>query len=179
MKKALLLLCAAISLAAVSCKCNKNNSGDPKDEVITEAPSNLQTQEYIEGRIAEMYGFALAQDKYEDADVKFFTKDLLDLQEKVLKKQNESGNLYIDHDHWVMGQDCHNPSYEFVKAEDINAQTAKAYVKVKAFDDQENPTLVRLTLKFNGDDWMVDDIEEEYEGVFYSHRKMYDEALAE
>ena len=178
MRKTLLLLCAAISFAAMSCKCNGNTEGTDEPEV-TEAPSNLQTQEYIEGRIAEIYGFVINEEKYTEADEKFFTKDFFALQEKVLEKQKASGNLYIDHDHWIMGQDCHNPSYEFVKAEDINAQTAKAYVKVKAFDNQETPALVRFTLKFNGDDWMVDDIEEEFEGTFYSHRKMYEEALAE
>jgi hypothetical protein len=179
MKKVLLLLCAAAVIAAISCKSDKNKADDPENEVIAEAPANLQTQEYIEGRMAEIYGFVLGESKYTEADEKFFTKDFFALQEKVLKKQNESGNLYIDHDHWIMGQDCHNPSYEFVKAEEINGQTAKAYVKVKAFDEQEKPELVRFTLRFNGDEWMVDDIEEEYEGVFYSHRKMYEEALAE
>ncbi len=179
MKKFLLLSAALITVLAVSCKNDGKDAQQEKANEISSAPATIQTQEYIEDRIAEIYGFVLGESKFTEADEKFFTQDFFDLQEKVLKKQKESGNLYIDHDHWIMGQDCHNPSYEFVKAEEINGQTAKAYVKVKAFDDQETPSLVRFTLRYNGDEWMVDDIEEEYEGEFYSHRKMYEDALAE
>lgn len=180
MKKLIFLLCAALMVAVSSCNNNPKEEGKVigEDSLGVAAPMDLQTQEYIEGRVSDMYNYALSS-VIDDADKKFFTPDFFALQEKVLEKQNETGDLIIDHDHWVMGQDTHNPSFEFVKAEEIGPHYAKAYVKVKAFDDQEQPTLVRLTLRYNGDDWMVDDIEEEYEGVFYSHRKNYEEALAE
>ncbi|MBP5391501.1 MAG: DUF3828 domain-containing protein [Bacteroidales bacterium] len=180
MKKLIFLLCAALMIAVSSCNNNPKDTGDVigEDSLGVAAPMDLQTQEYIEGRISDMYNYAFSA-AMDDADKKFFTPDFYDLQEKVLKKQGETDNLYIDHDHWVMGQDCHNPSFEFVKAEEIGPYYAKAYVNVKAFDDQEKPELVRLTLRYNGDDWMIDDIEEQYEGAFYSHRKIYEEALDE
>lgn len=177
MKKFFILLLAA-SVFAVSCNNNPKEEGKVigEDSLGVAAPMDLQTQEYIEGRVSDIYNYAITS-VMDDADEKFLTPDFYALQEKVIEKQRETDNLYIDHDHWIMGQDSHNPSFEFLKAEDIDPHYAKAYVNVKAFDDQEKPTLVRLTLRYNGDDWMIDDIEEEYEGVFYSHRKMYEEAL--
>ena len=178
MKRILLFFAAFAVISLSSCRDNKKDNPEPANPAEEfEAPQTIQTQEYIEGRISDIYNYAFTTEM-DDADKKFFTPDFYDLQEKVMKKQSSGDEFYIDHDHWVMGQDCQNPSFEFVKAEEINPHSAKAYVNVKAFDDQEKPTLVRLTLKYDGDDWQIDDIEEEYEGVFYSHRKMYDEALA-
>ena len=176
MKKFLLALGAAVMILAVSCKDDKNKNNNEKPEV-PEAPTEVQSQEYIEARINDIYTDALGSG--EDVDTKYCTPEFLELQDKVYNKENQTGYLYIDHDHWLMAQDAHNPSFLFEKAEDINAHTAVAYVKVKAFDDQENYDRVKLILKYNGEDWMVDDIEEEFEGVFYSQRKIYEEALAE
>jgi len=179
MEKIVFLLAASL-LLMVSCKNDgKGEPGDVYADSTVVAPVQMQTQEYIEGRISDIYGYAFDELVNSDTDKKFFTPSFYELQEKVMAKQDKEGYAIIDHDHWVMGQDAHNPSYEFVKAEEVDGKTAKAYVKVKAFDNQPEATLVRLTLKYNGDEWMVDDIEEDYDGVFYSHRKMYDEALAE
>ena len=180
MKKLFFLLCAALMIAVSSCNNNPKEEGEVigEDSLGVAAPMDLQTQEYIEGRVSDMYNYAISS-VMDDADKKFFTPDFYALQEKVLEKQNETGDLIIDHDHWIMGQDSHNPSFEFVKAEEIGPYYAKAYVNVKAYDDQEKPELVRLTLRYNGDDWMVDDIEEQFEGAFYSQRKIYEEALSE
>ena len=162
-----------------SCQNDGGENNGNADTLGVNAPTNLQSQEYIEGRINDIYESAFsALSSEEDTDLKYFTDDFFSLQKKVIEKQRETEMIYIDHNHWVMAQDCENPSFMFDRAEEIGNHYAKAYVRVKPFASNPSTTLVRLTLKYNGEDWMIDDIEEEYDGVFYSHRKMYEEALA-
>ncbi len=171
--KLLFLLCTVAALTLSSCNRNKTGNSD------REQKNELQTEEQIKACVTKIYDYAFGTEKTTDEiDKEFFTPDFYALQKSVLEKQTKDQTLYIDHDHWVMGQDCHNPSYEIVKVEDIQAKSAKVYINVKAFDDQITPTLVRLTLELIGNEWKIKDIEEEYEGVFHSHKSYYNEVLA-
>lgn len=173
MSKLLFLLCTVAALTLSSCNRNKTGNSDKEQK------NELQTEEQIKVCVTKIYDYAFRAEKnMEDIDKEFFTPDFYTLQEAVLEKQRKDQAPYIDHDHWVMGQDCHNPSYEIVKVEDIQAKSAKVYINVKAFDDQITPTLVRLTLELIGNEWKIKDIEEEYEGVFHSHKSYYNEVLA-
>ena len=183
MKKFLLFSAAILTMLAASCKNDgKEDQKDPNQvQEAPQAPATMQTQEYIEGRINDIYETAFkGGDDMFDLDKEVFTPDFYELQEKVLEKQNKTCDVLIDHDHWVMGQDCMNPSFKFIKADEITPTSAKVYLEVKAFEDQEKPVKVRLTLQYDGDDWMIADIEEDcYDNPdeYYSHRQEYEEYL--
>ena len=90
MKKLMFLLCAAVMIA-FSCNRNPKDTGEVigEDSLGVAAPMDLQTQEYIEGRVSDMYNYAIKTVMF-DADKKFFTPDFYALQEKVLEKQEKT-----------------------------------------------------------------------------------------
>ena len=105
------------------------------------------TKEYISQRIDTIY-------KYRD-DAKCCSNRYNELTNKACKIAEELEDMFIDSDHWVVGQDI-NPKWSY-KIRNIKIESdsiAWAEMTIHNFSDHK----VRLKLLYERDDWFVDDI---------------------
>ena len=105
------------------------------------------TKEYITQRIDTIY-------KYRD-DAKCCSNRYNELTNKACKIAEELEDMFIDSDHWVVGQDI-DPKWSY-KIRNIKIESdsiAWAEMTIHNFSDQK----VRLKLLYESDDWFVDDI---------------------
>ena len=103
-------------------------------------------KEYITQRIDTIY-------KYRD-DAKCCSKRFNDLTNKACKIADELDDIFIDCDHWVMGQDI-DPKWSY-KIRNIKVESdsiAWAELTIHNFSNHK----VRLKLIYERDDWFVDD----------------------
>ena len=154
-KKISLAFLALMMLAACGDKTSKN-VGDA-DSLPQTPNTSLQektagdafkhSQEYITQRIDSIY-------KYRDDDI-CCSNRYNDLTNQACKIAEELSDLYIDCDHWIMGQDI-APDWSY-KIRNINIESDSiAWVKmtIHNFSDRK----VKLKLLYEREDWFVDDI---------------------
>lgn len=105
------------------------------------------TQEYISQRIDTIY-------KYRD-DAVCCSNRYNDLTNQACKIAEELSDLYIDCDHWIMGQDVASDwSYKIRYINIESDSIAWAEMTIHNFSDRK----VRLKLLYERGDWFVDDI---------------------
>ena len=105
------------------------------------------TKEYITQRIDTIY-------KYRDDDM-CCSKRYNDLSNQACKIAEELEDMFIDSDHWVVGQDI-NPKWSY-KIKNIKIESdsiAWVELNIHNFSDHK----VRLKLLYEREDWFVDDI---------------------
>ena len=105
------------------------------------------TNEYITQRIDTIY-------KYRDDDM-CCSKRYNDLTNQACKIAEELEDMFIDSDHWVVGQDI-NPKWSY-KIKNIKIESdsiAWVELNIHNFSDHK----VRLKLLYEREDWFVDDI---------------------
>lgn len=146
----------------VACGDKTNNTGVDADSLNADtllsspAPSLQEraggeaakhTQEYITQRIDTIY-------KYRD-DAVCCSNRYNDLTNQACKIAEELEDMFIDSDHWVVGQDI-DPKWSY-KIRNIKIESdsiAWAEITIHNFSNHK----VRLKLLYERDDWFVDDI---------------------
>jgi hypothetical protein len=143
----------------VACGDKTSKTGVDADSLITESATikptiatvNLDsvrhTKEYITQRIDTIY-------KYKD-DAVCCSNRYNELTNQACKIADELEDLYIECDHWVVGQDI-DPNWSY-KISNINIESdsiAWAEMSIHNFSDHK----VRLKLLYERGDWFVDDI---------------------
>lgn len=154
-KKISLAFLALMMLVACGDKTSKN-IGDadslplsPNTSIHESAEGETikHTKEYITQRIDTIY-------KYRD-DAVCCSNRYNELTNQACKIADELEDLYIDCDHWVVGQDI-DPKWSY-KVSNINIESDSitwAEMKIHNFSDHK----VRLKLLYERGDWFVDDI---------------------
>lgn len=156
MKK--MMLMAGVSLMVMACGNSQSGATYQKvDKSATESDvNNKLSQEYIALRIDSFY---LWQN-----DSLCCTQSYLALDRKAQEVSKNRDEMYRDADHWVMGQDVSGDwSYELQSVQFTSDSAATAKVNVHNFTDQE----VYLDLRYERDDWYVDNFRMVYEGTDY------------
>lgn len=143
----------------VACGDKTNNTGVDADSLTTDSATiqpaiatvNLDsvrhTKEYITQRIDTIY-------KYRDDSI-CCSNRYNDLTNQACKIAEELEDMFIDSDHWVVGQDI-DPKWSY-KIRNIKIESdsiAWAEITIHNFSNHK----VRLKLLYERDDWFVDDI---------------------
>ena len=158
MQKKISLAFLAIMML-VACGEKTNKTGVDADSLITESATikpaiatvNLDsvrhTKEYITQRIDTIY-------KYRD-DAVCCSNRYNELTNQACKIADEIEDLFIESDHWVVGQDIEpNWSYKIRNIKIESDSIAWAEITIHNFSDRK----VRLKLLYERGDWFVDDI---------------------
>ena len=148
-------LMAAAVLSLTGCGSKQKNDApnvSPKTSTVTDKLS----QEYIVQRIDTIYQLK--------NDSLCCSKSYLTLDSMARSISERDGTVYLDADHWVVGQDI-DPEWrcELVSVNNITDHTANVTLNVHNFTDEE----VILDLVFERDDWYVDNFYFYYEGSDY------------
>ena len=89
-----------------------------------------------------------------DYDSMFCSTQYVELQKQCNQMSAETGFIFIDADHWIMGQDISEDwSYKVVKVSDITETTATVDMEIQNFGKQTG----QLELVFERGDWYVND----------------------
>ena len=158
MQKKISLVFLAITML-VACGEKTSKTGVDADSLTTDSAtiqpyiatidldSVRHTKEYITQRIDTIY-------KYRDDDM-CCSKRYNDLTNQACKIAEELEDMFIDSDHWVVGQDI-NPKWSY-KIRNIKIESdsiAWVELNIHNFSDHK----VRLKLLYEREDWFVDDI---------------------
>lgn len=150
------LLLLFILLTACGGNKQENDSiGSTKTDVVLddEQDSIRHTKEYIAQRVDTLY-------KYKD-DNRFCSAHYLMLDAQCSKLSHESGYVYRDYDHWVVGQDIDKKwSYKIKEIKKITETTAEVEMTIHNFRKMN----VILDLVFERGDWYVDDFHTSFSG---------------
>jgi len=122
------------------------------------ADSLKHTQEYIIQRIDTIY-------KYKD-NSRFCSQRYLALDAEASQLSDELDELYIDSDHWIVGQDIDTQwRYQVKKIIAISDSIATVELVIHNFSDQK----VVLDLLYERGDWYVDDFHTFYQEDGVTH----------
>ena len=154
-KKISLAFLAIMMLVACGDKTSKNvgdadslpHSPNTSIQESAEGEAVKHTKEYITQRIDTIY-------KYKD-DAVCCSNRYNELTNQACKIADELEDLYIDCDHWVVGQDI-DPNWSY-KVSNINIESdsiAWAEMTIHNFSDHK----VKLKLLYERGDWFVDDL---------------------
>ena len=158
MQKKISLAFLAITML-VACGDKTSNTGADADSLATDTAviqpfiatidldSVRHTKEYITQRIDTIY-------KYRD-DAMCCSNRYNELTNQACKIAEELEDMFIDSDHWVVGQDI-DPKWSY-KVRNIKIESdsiAWAEMTIHNFSNHK----VRLKLLYERDDWFVDDI---------------------
>lgn len=169
-------LIMAMVCMMTSCGDKGKGMANSLKEAAVDINDGKHTEAYIRERIAFIYShfkyipyieeeepynpYDEEQKKEEDTpglfdyDSMFCSTRYYELQKECLKFCNETGNIFIDADHWIMGQDMSEDwSYKVDKVEDITKTTATVKMIIHNFSDHNGI----LSLRFERGDWYVDD----------------------
>jgi hypothetical protein len=168
MKKAILLVAAAIALTACGTH-KKAESGASKTTVPVsvkkQAVSKAQkhTAEYIQQRIAAIYR-CYDNPQYDEAGMRLmapredYDSIYCSTRYKALLKEaldlEEEDDILLDYDHWTSSQDDTNFTCKTVTVSNLTDSTAIAKVNEENVGKSYAVTLVLL---FERNDWFVDD----------------------
>jgi hypothetical protein len=109
----------------------------------------------IDAAIKVMYDEVFGSDESFEMDEKYTSSDYKALDAKAAEVAD--GDLYIDANHWIQGQDCDKPSMSVFSVKKVSDNKAVAKVHIKQFKDSDDTTLVKLILLFENGKWVVDD----------------------
>lgn len=89
-----------------------------------------------------------------DYDSMFCTTHYYELEKQCNQMSAETGFIFLDADHWIMGQDISEDwSYKVMKVSDITETTATVEMEIQNFEKQTGI----LELVFERGDWYVND----------------------
>ena len=146
------------SMTACGNKTSESSaSGDSITVSTTQVPSDPQhSPEFITLRIDTIY-------KLRNND-SCCSQRYMALYNKARQLSEEDGTLFIDYDHWIVGQDIDEEwSYELMSINNITDSTAQATMNIQNFSDQK----VVLDLVFERGSWYVDNFHFFFEGFDY------------
>ena len=146
------------SMAACGNKTSESSaSGDSITVSTMQVPSDPQhSPEFITLRIDTIY-------KLRNND-SCCSQRYMALYNKARQLSEEDGTLFIDYDHWIVGQDIDEEwSYELMSINNITDSTAQATMNIQNFSDQK----VVLDLVFERGSWYVDNFHFFFEGFDY------------
>ena len=129
-------------------------TGTTSNSVIGVADtSDKHTEAYIRQRIDAIY--SQVDQCHVDLDSAFCTQRYYSLLQRASQLSGKTGFVFLDYNHWIMGQDS-SPDCSFTaKKIDINTDsTAVVEMDIRNFG-QHNP--VTLELRYERGDWYVDD----------------------
>lgn len=162
MKKIINIFVVAIVVMMVACGKKTQAVYEETDAVVAESvtrgdtllntDSLRHTAEYIAQRIDTIY-------KYK-SNRRFCSRRYLELDAEASKLSEEMGYIYIDSDHWIVGQDTDpNWRYYLKSILSMNDSIASVEMMVHNFNDHK----VILNLLYERGDWYVDDFHTFYE----------------
>ena len=161
MNKTSLCLWAILSIGVSSCGNKTQGTGSTGDSTavtmtVTADNDGKHTAEYIALRLSKIYELR--------NDSLCCSQHYLGLYAEASEKSQSEGTIFLDADHWTMGQDVSEDwSYGLQQVNNITDTTAKATMIIHNFTDQK----VVLDLVFERDDWYVDNFYSYYEGADY------------
>lgn len=130
----------------------KNNEVVVADSVATTGVDK-HSESYIRQRIDTIYSHVDL--RLGNLDSAFCTQRYCALQEKAMQLSEETGFIFLDYDHWIMGQDVSPEwTYDTEKIDNITDSTAVVEMDIRNFSKHN---YVLLELKFERGDWYVDD----------------------
>lgn len=158
MKKQFFICLMAVTVLSLTGCGNKQKDDNSYVKPKTGVVSDKLSQEYIVQRIDTIYKLK--------NDSLCCSQRYLSLDSMANSISERDGTVYLDADHWIVGQDV-DPEwrYELVSVNNITDHTANVTLNVHNFTDEE----VILDLVFERDDWYVDNF------YFYYERSDYDE----
>lgn len=150
------------------CSSNESNIDSSNGSVeaqVTDSLDNVSAKELtngadytesdIEAAIKVMYDEVFGSDESLEMEEKYTSSDYKALDAKAAEVAD--GDLYIDANHWIQGQDCDKPSMSVFSVKKESDNKAIAKVHIKQFQDNDDTSLVKLILLFENGKWVVDD----------------------
>ena len=128
MKLHIFVITSVLVLAACG---NNTNQATAKTSVTTDGKHSV---EYITQRLNAIYN-----DVYSNAfmlienDHKYMSSEYNRLQDKAMEIAQRNGDLVVDADHWIQGQEWTEPKMTVQSVNDITENTANAVVKITKF----------------------------------------------
>lgn len=169
-KKYIPYIIGAFVLLMIIGYCSSNESDNVSsngniEAQVTDSVDNVSAKELtkgadytesdIEAAIKVMYDEVFGSDESFEMDEKYTSSDYKALDAKAAEVAD--GDLYIDANHWIQGQDCDKPSMSVFSVKKVSDNKAVAKVHIKQFKDSDDTTLVKLILLFENGKWVVDD----------------------
>lgn len=161
MNKTSLCLGAVLAIGLSACGNKTQGTGTAADSTaiattISADNDGKHTAEYIALRLTKIYELR--------NDSLCCSQHYRDLYAQASEKSKNEGTIFMDADHWVMGQDVSEDwSYGLQQVNNITDSSAQATMIIHNFTDQK----VVLDLVFERDDWYVDNFHSYYEGAEY------------
>ncbi|MBQ4366985.1 MAG: DUF3828 domain-containing protein [Muribaculaceae bacterium] len=152
---------------------NNTNQATAKTSVTTDGKHSV---EYITQRLNAIYN-----DVYSNAfmlienDHKYMSSEYNRLQDKAMEIAQRNGDLVVDADHWIQGQEWTEPKMTVQSVNDITENTANAVVKITKFGGtpDESEDLITLPLVFERGDWYIDNMIQQWEGETLDEKAWY------
>ena len=179
MKKILFLFLAATLMLNCGNKTGKSVSDTDSvavDSMVADAGIDKHSEAYIRQRIETIYkGVGKSTYDSEGRKIEYehipFNRDSAYCSERyyALKKEaleicNETGDILYDYDYWVCGQDFSDDwSCKVAKVYEITDSTALVDLMIHNFNDKETT----IALRFERDDWYIDDFTPESDDKEY------------
>ena len=179
MKKILFLFLAATLMLNCGSKTGKSVSDTDSvavDSMVADAGIDKHSEAYIRQRIDTIYkGVGKSTYDSEGRKIEYehipFNRDSAYCSERyyALKKEaleicNETGDILYDYDYWVCGQDFSDDwSCKVAKVYEITDSTALVDLMIHNFNDKETT----IALRFERDDWYIDDFTPESDDKEY------------
>ena len=157
---------------------NKSKSSEVvADSVAIATVVDKHSETYIRQRIDTIYSYV--DQGLVNLDSIFCTRRYYTLSEQASQVSEETGYLFLDYDHWIMGQDS-SPEWTYTvkRIDNITDSTAIVEMDIRNFG-QHNA--VNLELRFERDDWFVDNfVSYDDDGqMVYSELKVMEDFITE
>ena len=179
MKKILFLFLAATLMLNCGNKTGKSVSDTDSvavDSMVADAGIDKHSEAYIRQRIDTIYeSFGKPTYDSEGREVDYIHSPLnrdsaycseryYALKKEALEICNETGDILYDYDYWVCGQDFSEDwSFKVAKVYEITDSTALVDLLIHNFNDKETT----IALRFERDDWYIDDFTPESDDKEY------------
>ena len=136
-----------------ACGNKTRNSEVVTDSTATTMVVDKHSETYIRQRIDTIYNHV--DQRLINLDSAFCTQRYNVLLEKASQLSEETGYLFLDYDHWIMGQDVSPEwTYDVKKIDKMTDSTVVVEMDIRNFGRHNSVT---LELKFERDNWYVDD----------------------
>ena len=179
MKKILFLFLAATLMLNCGNKTGKSVSDTDSvavDSMVADAGIDKHSEAYIRQRIDTIYE-SVGKPTYDsegrevdyihsplNRDSAYCSERYYALKKEALEICNETGDILYDYDYWVCGQDFSEDwSFKVAKVYEITDSTALVDLLIHNFNDKETT----IALRFERDDWYIDDLTPESDDKEY------------
>ena len=179
MKKILFLFLAATLMLNCGNKTGKSVSDTDSvavDSMVADAGIDKHSEAYIRQRIDTIYE-SVGKPTYDsegrevdyihsplNRDSAYCSERYYALKKEALEICNETGDILYDYDYWVCGQDFSDDwSCKVAKVYEITDSTALVDLMIHNFNDKETT----IALRFERDDWYIDDFTPESDDKEY------------